>query len=116
MLDFWILLSVVTAVTVSSSFAARSLNKYRASETPLRNKMIFPGTLWCGPGHIARNYSDLGFFRETDMCCRDHDHCDAIAAGNSKYGLFNDTPYTKFVTASAMKCNDMKPGVLMVYR
>lgn len=60
-----------------------------------RTRMIFPGTLWCGPGNIAKNESDLGMFAGTDRCCRTHDHCDGILAGETKYGLVNDTPYSK---------------------
>lgn len=28
------------------------------------------------------------------MCCRDHDHCDNIAAGETKYDLTNDDYFT----------------------
>lgn len=58
-------------------------------------QIIFPGTLWCGPGNIADNDSELGYFEETDRCCQKHDHCDGILAGETKYGLTNDSPYTK---------------------
>jgi len=37
-----------------------------------------PGTKWCGPGNTAANFEDLGRERETDKCCRAHDHCDEI--------------------------------------
>lgn len=60
-----------------------------------RVQIIYPGTKWCGPGNIASNYDDLGYFTKTDMCCRTHDHCDNIAAGESKDGLVNNTPFTK---------------------
>lgn len=60
-----------------------------------RSGIIFPGTKWCGPGNIAPNYDDLGSLEDTDKCCRAHDHCDNIAAGKSRDGLRNDTPYTK---------------------
>ncbi|XP_068087064.1 phospholipase A2-like [Anabrus simplex] len=59
-------------------------------------RAIFPGTLWCGPGNIARSTGDLGLFLYTDSCCRQHDHCpDNIPAGGSKHGLINITPFTK---------------------
>ncbi|XP_004929036.2 phospholipase A2 isoform X2 [Bombyx mori] len=68
------------------------------SERIARKKFdfIFPGTKWCGKGDIAKNYEDLGSARETDMCCREHDHCtDLILAGETKHGLTNDAFYTR---------------------
>ncbi|XP_055384533.1 uncharacterized protein LOC129614142 [Condylostylus longicornis] len=59
------------------------------------NSIIFPGTKWCGPGDIAEGYDDLGIFKETDMCCRDHDHCDHIPAGEEKCGIENKYYYTR---------------------
>lgn len=59
------------------------------------SRVIFPGTKWCGPGNTAEHDNDLGHFEETDKCCRAHDHCDGIEAGGSKYGLVNNSPYTK---------------------
>ncbi|XP_032669441.1 uncharacterized protein LOC116843267 [Odontomachus brunneus] len=51
---------------------------------------IVPGTLWCGPGNIASNYSELGVNWKLDTCCRAHDFCnDLIRPRNSKYGLYN---------------------------
>ncbi|XP_022651735.1 uncharacterized protein LOC111246430 [Varroa destructor] len=56
---------------------------------------IFPGTKWCGPGDVARNYSDLGLMKESDKCCRDHDHAlDSIPRGESRHGLENPLFYT----------------------
>lgn len=60
-----------------------------------QSKLIFPGTKWCGPGNSADSEDDLGEFEETDKCCYKHDHCDGIEAGGEKYGLKNDSPYTK---------------------
>lgn len=58
--------------------------------------VIFPGTKWCGDGNVAANYNDLGELKETDKCCRTHDHCDkTIEAWKSKFGLKNNTPFTK---------------------
>lgn len=49
---------------------------------------------WCGPGNTAANYDDLGKHEEVDKCCRDHDHCDNIPAGESKYNLTNRDYFT----------------------
>lgn len=52
------------------------------------------GTKWCGPGNTASNYNDLGHQEEVDMCCRDHDHCDNIPGGETKYNLTNTDYFT----------------------
>ncbi|KAM7343693.1 phospholipase A2-like [Cochliomyia hominivorax] len=53
--------------------------------------LTVPGTKWCGPGNTASSYEDLGTHRETDMCCRDHDHCEVILSGGSSlHGLSNN--------------------------
>lgn len=52
------------------------------------------GTKWCGPGNTASNYNDLGEFSDVDGCCRDHDHCDNIPAGETKYNLTNNDHFT----------------------
>lgn len=58
--------------------------------------LMYPGTKWCGDGDNAKDYDDLGSNVKTDRCCRDHDNCpDIIRAKKSKYGLSNNTPYTK---------------------
>ena len=63
---------------------------------------IFSGTKWCGPGHIAKTYDELGTNRETDKCCREHDrHCKIrIKGGRKKYGLWN----LSWKTASHCDC------------
>lgn len=48
----------------------------------------------CGPGNTASNYDDLGKYKDTDMCCRAHDHCDNIAAGQTKYNIRNTDIFT----------------------
>lgn len=55
---------------------------------------MISGTKWCGPGTTATSYDDLGSQKEVDMCCRDHDHCDNIQAGETKYNLTNDDYFT----------------------
>ncbi|XP_069679019.1 phospholipase A2-like [Periplaneta americana] len=66
-------------------------------------KPIFPGTHWCGGGNRARDIEDLGLFRITDDCCREHDNCpDNIPAGESRHGLNN----TGLFTRSHCDCDD----------
>lgn len=64
-------------------------------EEAFHSLVIVPGTKWCGPGDIAKEYDDLGSARSTDMCCRDHDHSlDNIPAFGKKHGLTNVLFYT----------------------
>ncbi|XP_044267341.1 phospholipase A2-like [Tribolium madens] len=59
-------------------------------------QVIFPGTLWCGPGNISDSSNDLGVLKSTDSCCRDHDMCpDYIEAGKSEHGLVNKGLFTR---------------------
>nr|XP_060641325.1 group 3 secretory phospholipase A2 [Anolis sagrei ordinatus] len=56
----------------------------------VRRGWTMPGTLWCGAGHSAGNFSDLGVFQGPDVCCREHDHCEAqIPALGYRYGKRN---------------------------
>ncbi|KAL2099943.1 hypothetical protein ACEWY4_004337 [Coilia grayii] len=60
-----------------------------------RGVMMIPGTLWCGSGNTAADYSDLGAFAQTDQCCREHDHCKyTITSFRSGYGVFNTNIFT----------------------
>ncbi|XP_003741194.1 uncharacterized protein LOC100899916 [Galendromus occidentalis] len=57
---------------------------------------IYPGTKWCGAGHLARNYFDLGSEVLVDKCCRAHDHCPIkVRPWQFGYGERNYSPYTK---------------------
>ncbi|XP_063926684.1 phospholipase A2 hemilipin isoform X2 [Zophobas morio] len=57
---------------------------------------IYPGTKWCGPGTIARNFTDLGYHTKEDMCCRDHDNCpNNLLRGECRQGICNDSPFTR---------------------
>ncbi|KAL2738960.1 phospholipase A2 isoform X2 [Vespula squamosa] len=59
-------------------------------------RAIYPGTLWCGDGDIAKNEDDLGFFASTDACCRAHDMCsNNINSGEEKYRLLNNGIFTR---------------------
>ncbi|CAG2164291.1 unnamed protein product [Oppiella nova] len=58
--------------------------------------LIFPGTKWCGAGNIAEHENDFGSEKDTDHCCRQHDHCfDSIESGDTKYNLKNKAIHTK---------------------
>lgn len=58
-------------------------------------EIVYPGTLWCGPGDDADDYDDLGYLRETDKCCRRHDNCPVdILPFQTKYHYFNYRPWT----------------------
>ncbi|XP_028680137.1 group 3 secretory phospholipase A2 [Erpetoichthys calabaricus] len=60
-----------------------------------KRSWMIPGTLWCGTGSVAANFTDLGVFDQTDKCCREHDHCrHTISAFSLKYGVFNRHLFT----------------------
>ncbi|XP_063171881.1 group 3 secretory phospholipase A2 [Candoia aspera] len=55
-----------------------------------RRGLTLPGTLWCGAGDSASQSSELGVFQGPDVCCREHDQCDAhISPLGFKYGIRN---------------------------
>ncbi|XP_027745802.1 protein PROCA1 [Empidonax traillii] len=55
-----------------------------------RRGLTYPGTLWCGAGSNADTYEQLGEHRDTDRCCRDHDHCQhVIHPFTARYGYRN---------------------------
>lgn len=61
-----------------------------------RLKAIYPGTLWCGVGDQARNQNEIGLFRYTDICCKQHDECPAFIKSGSEFkGLRNTGLFTR---------------------
>ncbi|XP_058459006.1 group 3 secretory phospholipase A2 isoform X1 [Malaya genurostris] len=57
---------------------------------------IYPGTKWCGPGHIAANYSDVGRYADEDRCCREHDMCpNVLLPGECRRSLCNRGAFTR---------------------
>ncbi|GBP00579.1 Phospholipase A(2) [Eumeta japonica] len=66
-------------------------------EVNIDSRFLFlTGTKWCGAGDVADNYDDLGPARETDVCCREHDHCpDVMRAGESRHNLTNTSYFTR---------------------
>ncbi|KAA0704265.1 Group 3 secretory phospholipase A2 [Triplophysa tibetana] len=60
-----------------------------------KRALMIPGTVWCGSGNKASNFSELGMFEETDKCCREHDHCqETIASFSFDHGVFNTNIFT----------------------
>ncbi|XP_056592440.1 group 3 secretory phospholipase A2 [Triplophysa dalaica] len=60
-----------------------------------KRALMIPGTVWCGSGNKASNFSELGMFQETDKCCREHDHCkETIASFSFDHGVFNTNIFT----------------------
>ncbi|XP_041377189.1 phospholipase A(2)-like [Gigantopelta aegis] len=87
-----------SAQFVTSNMIDRLLTRCKSSQTPHRTRraIMFPGTKWCGDGDSAANNSDLGEYRDTDGCCRDHDLCDIYIPGFShRYGLSNMYPFSR---------------------
>nr|CAH0106101.1 unnamed protein product [Daphnia galeata] len=83
----------------------------RQSENPSsvsrrkRDIMMMPGTIWCGSGHRATQYKDLGAEQAVDRCCRRHDHCpETIKSSKSKYDITNNRP----ITISACDCDERR--------
>lgn len=72
-----------------------------AGETLQRHKraiadwFLSPNTKWCGKGHSAERYHQLGGASRADMCCRQHDYCKLNIPGmTTKWDMFNYRPYT----------------------
>lgn len=70
-------------------------------------KAIYPGTLWCGDGNQARNKNEIGLFRNTDICCKQHDQCPSFIRSGAEFkGLRN----TGLFTRSHCECDQVKFG------
>ncbi|XP_076226279.1 uncharacterized protein LOC116427502 isoform X2 [Nomia melanderi] len=56
-----------------------------------RDLFMIPGTQWCGRGHRATKYTNLGGFGTADACCRRHDTACPffIPPFETRYGFFN---------------------------
>ncbi|CAH2294896.1 group 3 secretory phospholipase A2 [Pelobates cultripes] len=60
-----------------------------------KRSWLMPGTLWCGTGSAAENFTSLGVFHGADLCCREHDHCTPqIQSFEFRYGWRNYLLYT----------------------
>ncbi|XP_053135868.1 group 3 secretory phospholipase A2 [Hemicordylus capensis] len=68
----------------------------------VRRGFTMPGTVWCGAGDSAGNFSELGVFQGPDVCCREHDQCGGqIPALGYNYGMRN----YRFHTVSHCDCD-----------
>lgn len=85
----------ITIVPKGSQKVSRPFSSI-ADALKKRLKAIYPGTLYCGDGNLARNENEVGLFRETDICCKKHDQCPAfIRAGQEFKGLRNFGHFTR---------------------
>lgn len=65
------------------------------NEKDRSKRFIMYGTKWCGPGNKAKHDNDLGYFRNVDKCCRDHDRCpDKIHRDKQRWGVQNLIGFT----------------------
>ncbi|GAB0094411.1 phospholipase A2 [Sergentomyia squamirostris] len=83
--------ATTTGLDVNLSFANGLLDNFMD-----RIKAVYPGTLWCGGGDLAKGSNDLGLFALTDSCCKMHDQCALyIRPRTQLYGLKNGGLFTR---------------------
>ncbi|XP_059617674.1 uncharacterized protein LOC132262418 [Phlebotomus argentipes] len=83
--------ATTTGLDVNLPFANGFVDKFKD-----RIKTIYPGTLWCGGGDIAKGTNELGLFAATDNCCKMHDLCPLyIEARSQMHGLKNGGLFTR---------------------
>uniref|UniRef100_A0AAG5DT90 phospholipase A2 n=1 Tax=Anopheles atroparvus TaxID=41427 RepID=A0AAG5DT90_ANOAO len=69
--------------------------KLQRHKRAISDWFLSPNTKWCGKGHSAALYHQLGGASRADMCCRKHDHCKLmIPAMGTQFELFNFRPFT----------------------
>ncbi|XP_067862049.1 group 3 secretory phospholipase A2 isoform X2 [Heptranchias perlo] len=99
----------------AAAAAAAAVDRRKGARRSRRGWTV-PGTIWCGAGDSAENFTDLGadsflgyssigissplivrpsasldrIFDRTDFCCREHDHCEhKLSAFEYNYGMRN---------------------------
>ncbi|XP_055613793.1 uncharacterized protein LOC129760216 isoform X2 [Uranotaenia lowii] len=77
-----------TGPSHSSSSIASLFQQFKA-----RIKAIYPGTVWCGDGNHAKSENDIGFFYQTDNCCRAHDLCPMSIDAGGRYDRLKNNGY-----------------------
>ncbi|KAM5191659.1 group 3 secretory phospholipase A2 [Mantella aurantiaca] len=81
---------VLMAVLYPSAFIQVNGENNENNHIRHRRSWIMPGTMWCGAGSTAENFTNLGVFSGVDLCCREHDHCfPQIQAFEFQYGIRN---------------------------
>ncbi|XP_037814892.1 phospholipase A2 [Lucilia sericata] len=83
-----------------SIFEDEDIYRQALPPSPPSTGITAPGTKWCGPGNTSSSYNDLGTQRETDMCCRDHDHCDDILEARSTFRGLNNSDWFPILKCS----------------
>ncbi|XP_017890025.2 uncharacterized protein LOC108630937 isoform X1 [Ceratina calcarata] len=78
-------------LVVGNGTSAREGGRPGGKSRSRRDLLMIPGTQWCGRGHRATKYTNLGGFGKADACCRRHDTACPffIPAFESRYGAFN---------------------------
>lgn len=78
-------------VKLSNGTSYMSHKQRRGKSRARRDLLMIPGTQWCGRGHRATKYTNLGGFGTADACCRRHDTACPffIPAFETRYGVFN---------------------------
>lgn len=87
----------INAFSEESIFEDEDIYRIALPPTNITGTTV-PGTKWCGPGNTASSYNDLGKHRDTDFCCRDHDHCEEIVEPTtSLHGIHNSGMFPMYV-------------------
>lgn len=69
--------------------------KLQRHKRAISDWFLSPNTKWCGKGHSASEYRQLGGASRADMCCRTHDHCKyMIPPMSTNFQTFNFRPFT----------------------
>lgn len=90
--------TVYTSIPVRTKIIRPALSPLTSITDSIKDRLkaIYPGTLWCGDGNQARNQNEIGLFRNTDICCKQHDQCPSFIKSGSEFkGLRNTGLFTR---------------------